>query len=245
MEQEEYRLMYELEDNYWWCRGLRDLLASTIQRTFGQELSYRILDAGCGTGSMLKSLNRYERAFGVDVSEVALEYCRRRKLRRILRASTSALPFCDGSFDMALSIDVLCQRAVNDDMIALSEIHRILKKDGILLINLPAHDHLRRDQDESAHNRQRYSLDELACKIKKNRFRIIKISYRCSFLLPVIALIALINRNKKKEPRSELKHVARPVNFILYRLLVLENRLMEKLNIPFGSSIFCVARKLS
>ncbi len=157
MELEAYKLMYELEETHWWYRGLHDLLFSSIQNAFPERRNLNILDAGCGTGFVLGCLNKYGVSFGVDISEVALRYCRERGLSRIAKASVSSLPFGDSSFDLVVSNDVLYHKAVEDDNQAIDEIYRVLRKEGVLIINLPAHDYLKRGHDEVVHTRHRYT----------------------------------------------------------------------------------------
>src|SRR4051794_26395935 len=86
-----YRLTHLSEKVLWWYRGmnqLTDLLLSDPRRQGELE----ILDAGCGTGGVLVRLARRGRVTGVDISDLALDVCRRRGLRRLAYASTLALP---------------------------------------------------------------------------------------------------------------------------------------------------------
>ena len=48
---DEYRVMFEIEDDYWWYRGLRELIKNLLARYAPARSSHpRILDVGCGTG---------------------------------------------------------------------------------------------------------------------------------------------------------------------------------------------------
>lgn len=242
MERDEYRLMYELEERHWWYAGLHELLLSTIREISGNVRTLKILDAGCGTGFMLKGLERFGNAFGIDISETALEYCRRRGLRRVARSSVTALPFADESYDVVLSADVLYHRDVGDDRRALSEIHRVLKKGGVLVMHVPAYEHLRRGHDERVHTRHRYTSGELSEKIRRNGFDLVKMNYRNSFLFLPFFILSLLERSRHAA-HSDLTHVAGPLNAFLLKLIRIENCLVKKVNMPFGSSLFCIAKK--
>ncbi|MBI5650633.1 MAG: class I SAM-dependent methyltransferase, partial [Chloroflexi bacterium] len=55
MRPDEYRVMFEIEDKYWWYRGVRALLRQLLPR-YIHSREARILDAGCGTGANLELL---------------------------------------------------------------------------------------------------------------------------------------------------------------------------------------------
>ncbi|MCK4325440.1 class I SAM-dependent methyltransferase [bacterium] len=243
MELEEYKSMFDLEEEHWWYRGLRKLLLSSIQELFKDGQKINILDAGCGTGFNLKCLKQYGISFGIDISGVALRCCQRRELSRIAKASVLELPFSDGLFDLVVSTDVLYHKAVEDDNRAINEISRVLKKGGILIVNLPAHNYLRRKHDQMIHTRHRYTRNELRYKLQKNKFKIIKISYRNAFSFFILFFLKLISKKNHKRTYTDLKAVCNPINSLLYSFLALENSLLKRINIPFGTSIFCISRK--
>lgn len=243
MEQEAYKLMFELEETHWWYKGLHELLLATVKKMTDGNKQLRILDAGCGTGFMLKELENVGLSFGVDISEAALRYCKKRNVRRIAQASVSGLPFYNETFDIIILADVLYHRLVLDDELAIREIHRLLKKNGILILNVPAHDTLRRFHDEAVYTRHRYSLQEVSNKTEKSGFTILKITYRNSLLLPIISFLSLIKIRKYTKKTSDVRPVNKRINSIFYRLARLENIFINKFNLPFGTSVFCVAKK--
>jgi SAM-dependent methyltransferase len=239
----EYKTIFDVEETHWWYRALHDIICSTAGELFPDNRNIKILDAGCGTGFLLKRLSSYGEAFGLDISPVAVEYCRKRNLKNIVQASLTRIPFKDESFDLVVSADVLYHKGIDDDQNAINEIFRVLKKGGYALINVAAHDYLRRPFDKRVHTRHRYSLAELSEKMKKGRFELLKISYRNSFLFPVIAVLSLFVGPEKENSASDLKYSAGVFGRFFYTLLKMENRLLKKINMPFGTSVFCVAGK--
>jgi SAM-dependent methyltransferase len=97
----------------------------------------RVLDAGCGDGRLLADLASLGvRAFGVDLSEVAIAELRGRGLegaRADLDGGT--LPVETGSFDIALCLDVFEHLFAPDHLLA--EIHRSLAPGGRLIVAVP------------------------------------------------------------------------------------------------------------
>ena len=243
MELSEYKSLYDLEESHWLYRGLRGLLLQTVKKYFAKGQNVTILDAGCGTGYNLKYFDKYGVSFGVDISPAALTYCRERGLNRIVQASVLALAFPDESFDMAVSIDVLYHNAVKNDSQAISELYRILKNDGILIINLPAHEYLRRPHDDRVHTRHRYNRSELLNKLRKNNFKVIKASYRNMLSYPIIFLLSLANGKLFKTIDTGVKSTPGPVNRLLYSCLKIENMFLKVTDLPFGISLFCVSKK--
>lgn len=240
MEPEEYRLMYELEETHWWYRGLHDLVFSTIKKIIDKEKRLKILDVGCGTGFVLKKLSKYGVAFGVDISDIALGYCRKRGLHNIKKAAVSNIPFRDNEFDLVISLDVLYHKQVGDDILALKEMRRVLKKGGKLIVNLPAHNYLWRGHDDRVHTRNRYFRAELYNKLRVCKFEILKITYRNALLFIILLISGIF---LQKNTSSDLRPTSQAINKGLYLLLKVENFLMRFINMPFGSSIFCIVRR--
>src|SRR5581483_6123193 len=101
-----------------------------------------LLDAGCGTGGTLRHLRAAVPGMtlvGMDYDRRACALARQKSGCPIAAGSIDALPFPDHVFDVILSADVLCHRAVDQER-ALAELHRCLKPGGRLVLNLPAYD---------------------------------------------------------------------------------------------------------
>ncbi|HUQ30807.1 MAG TPA: class I SAM-dependent methyltransferase, partial [Pyrinomonadaceae bacterium] len=130
MQQHTYSIMYEVEETHWWFVGRRRIIGSFVEKIC-RELDVtrpRILDVGCGTGANLELLGKYGEAFGVDVSEEALSFCRARGLENVRHGAAEKLPYEDGSFDLVTGLDVV--EHLDDDVAGLSEMHRVLKPGG-------------------------------------------------------------------------------------------------------------------
>src|SRR5262245_14596146 len=101
MKSEEYARMHAFEDWYWWFVARRDA-ALQFAREYGpRSRPMRVLDAGCGTGILMKQWLRWPEveATGIDLSPEALDFSRQRGQRRLVRADLTALPFPAGTFD--------------------------------------------------------------------------------------------------------------------------------------------------
>ena len=240
---DEYRVMFEIEDDYWWYRGLRELIKNLLARYAPARSSHpRILDVGCGTGANLKLLQSYGDAIGVDISDQAIGFCRVRGIpqNRILLASAIDLPFPDSQFDLAVSFEVLCN--LDEDELALHEIARVLKPGAHFIVGLPAYQWLWSMHDVAVGHKRRYDSQEVRRKLSAAGFEIERVTYANAMLLPLIAAVRLLSREKQKV-HSDLVPLPRFINTFLTALFVAEMRTVSRVNLPFGVTLIAVARK--
>lgn len=241
MQASEYENIFRNEEIHGWYRGMKFLSLQFLEKYLPKKKNLTILDAGCGTGAMVSALNKYGQVYGIDNSSLAVSFCRKRNLKNISKASVEKIPFKDRRFDLVTSFDVLYINGLNYEQ-ALKEFSRILKKNGILLIRVPAFEFLRGGHDTVVHTGHRFVRKELASFIKEARFSIKFISYSNFFLFLPILLTRILSR--KKEPKSDVGSMAPISNFLLGKLLILEGKIMEFTPLPFGVSLFVVAQKI-
>jgi SAM-dependent methyltransferase len=243
MDKELYRITYELEDTHWYFVGTRNLVLDMFTRLGkARENRLRILDAGCGTGALMKVLEEGSMAVGIDISEQALYYCRLRGVRYLVEGSTAMIPFKDSQFDVVFSIDVLYHQRVEDDVVALRELRRVLKEGGALVMNLPACSFLFSAHDRAVHTRSRYTRTEITGKLRKAGFIVRKASYRNTLLFPLVLAVRVI-KSMLSSDGADIQATSGWLNLLLTSVLKLENGILRFINLPFGSAVFCVAQK--
>ena len=247
MEKAEYQKHFELEESFWWFRGRRKILLNLLRSQGAPRRSLVWLDAGCGTGFNMTVFARFGPVFGCDYSEEALVFCRKRGLKNLARADVQRLPYKDGSFDAASLLDVLYHKNIFDDVSALKDVHRTLRPGGLLLVADSAFNVLRSRHDLAVHARERYRKKELNRKLEKAGFQVIRLSYYNFFLFPFIFMVRMAEKfrsAKTNAPESDLKALPRPANGLLSGILEFEALLTKKINLPWGSSLICLARKI-
>jgi SAM-dependent methyltransferase len=92
-----------------------------------------VLDAGCGEGVLVTEYGGRLAIEGVDEHYAS---------DRVHRASLTALPYPDATFARVLCLDVLEHLAFAAQPVALSELNRVLRPDGEVLISVPNLAHL-------------------------------------------------------------------------------------------------------
>jgi ubiquinone/menaquinone biosynthesis C-methylase UbiE len=133
-------------DQRWKTAGGR--YTAKVQANIVKEVCYRwegksVLEVGCGTGrfsALLSSLGA--RLVLVDISPAMLHITKdtlgKREAQNVegyINASVYDLPFDDGSFQAALSINVFSH--LSHPLKALKELARVLAPGGLCLVNFP------------------------------------------------------------------------------------------------------------
>ncbi|WKZ32469.1 MAG: class I SAM-dependent methyltransferase [Thermodesulfobacteriota bacterium] len=247
MEEYVYKDLYEMEDTYWWFRGQREVLSSLFGKlgiSSGTGARKKILDMGCGTGRMLESLAEIGDAYGIDFSPTAIDFCRERNLRKIVRGTGEVLPFADRTFDIVTALGVLCHRGIRDDGATLKELARTIKSGGYLVLSEPAFMFVYGPHDEAQHCRKRYTAGEMKKLTEACGLRVEKLTYFNFFLFPVFVAHRLRKRWSGIESESDVQRISPLLNSLLCILLRLEAGIIGGLtSLPLGSSVVCIARK--
>ncbi len=106
-------------------------------RTFFQQTrGKKILEIGCGEGTLLQLVREGNEVQGVDISQTGVERCRQKGIPCIhADASNEPLPFPNDTFDVAITLETI--EHVENPHRMIWEIKRLLKPGGILLISVP------------------------------------------------------------------------------------------------------------
>ena len=243
MKAQEYQRIFELEEKHWWYLGMREISLALLSQVLAPQKSLKILDAGCGTGGMMHVLSQFGQVSGFDVSPEAIKFCHARNLKKVNLASVEKIPFNNDSFDLVTSFDVLYHQRVKNDRLAVAEFFRILKPGGYLLLRVPAYDWLRGKHDEVVATKHRYTKGELVQKVKETGFKIKRATYANTTLLPTMLLKRVSEKFLPQGENSDLSLPPSLVNEIFKNILYFEAKIISKFNLPFGLSLFVLAKK--
>lgn len=129
------------KSNYWWTVGSYDNLARfphwneivKLIRLFKD--GGRLLDIGCAYGLLVNAASAHFESSGVDISRFAIEKSKKYCRGSVSRSSAAWLPFRDNCFDVVAMVDTL--EHVEHLSRCLSDVTRILKRGGVLFLQLP------------------------------------------------------------------------------------------------------------
>jgi len=243
-----FEFLFEMEQKHFWHIGRKEIILDVLKRNIPHLAELRMLEIGCGNGSILAHLRQNGvNIEGGDIFVEGLKFCQQRAGPVALyQIDILSLPFRD-DFDIIGLFDVL--EHIDEDEKALAEMGQALKPGGTIFITVPAHKLLWSYFDESSNHKRRYSRKELATKLERNGFIIKKISFYMFFLFPLMLSIRMINntlrRNEaKRNVRTSIELKTIPlVNRIFLESLRLEKWLMRYLHLPFGASLLVLAEK--
>jgi SAM-dependent methyltransferase len=245
-----YASYYRHEDRHWWFRWRFELITRLVaEQKTGQ--TFRILDAGCGTGQMLKHLEQLGDAIGIDSSAQATSFAQSRGVKKLVRGSITDVPFPEATFDCIVALDVI--EHIEDDFGILQSLHEVLKPGGRLIITVPAYKLLWSEHDEINHHKRRYTAPDLRRLIEQAGFSVDRVTYCNTFLfLPIFAIRKYKNLVRKARTsngvnpdglESDLGDYPEFMNEAAFRVMQAENGLMRHIDLPFGVSILAVAER--
>ena len=98
----------------------------------------KILDVGCGKGFMIYDFLKLNPKFeikGIDISNYAINNCKKEVANNLQVASCDNLPFEDNSFDLVISINTIHNLEKDGCGKSLREINRVSRKNKFIIVD--------------------------------------------------------------------------------------------------------------
>jgi len=239
MEESVYPQMYRVEKEQWWFAARLTILLHFLATRVHASPQTRVLDVGCGTGAILEEFSRRYKAFGIDPSLQAVEFCRQRGLTNVWAGLLADYPQ-DKPFDLITMLDVV--EHVEDDRGLLMEARRRLAPGGHLLIAVPAFQWLWSHHDVVLHHRRRYTRATLTPAVTGAGFVVEHMTYFNTLLFPIAVGRRFVQKLTGSETMDHLTIPPPAVNRVLQKLFAMETPLLPSYSLPFGLSLLCLAR---
>ncbi len=250
-----FKQLFAIEDRHFWFRTRNHVLGTLVdQLTGGLPAGYRVLEVGCGTGNVLRMLERRCRrgtVVGMDLFAEGLHYARQRTTCALVQGDVRTPPF-GATFDLIGLFDVL--EHLPDDRQILADLWQMLAPGGHLLVTVPAHAALWSYFDEAAHHCRRYAAPDLRRKLRAAGYRVDYLTPYMAILFPLVwagrRLAAWTSRGRShraggaEELTRQEFQITPVVNDVLAALLAPEARLIARRRpLPLGTSLLAVATK--
>ncbi|MFX1393363.1 MAG: class I SAM-dependent methyltransferase [Promethearchaeota archaeon] len=213
---------YEAHKNFS-CRTISEYFISPgikckfdlLRTNIGSKIKFKNgIDLGSSGNSFLYFLNDIPRKFSFDIAFISLMQYSKSQLKKSsngnfvkiwnpLCGDLTRLPYRNNSFDLVSALDVL--EHIKDDELAISEISRILKKDGIAVITVPHRMKYYTNQDQLIGHYRRYEVEQILSLFDKYNLKNLKV-FGVYGKFMKIADIQSVNPKKTEETLIKLRN---------------------------------------
>ena len=223
------------EEKHFWFEVRRKWIFDKIKKFIPPPA--KVLETGCGTGNVSSFLAQkgYE-VTGCEYYSEALNISWPGFLK--VQGDTNNLPFEDNSFGIVGLFDMI--EHLQDDITALKEAVRVLKKNGIIVVTVPAREELWSWFDEVSSHKRRYTREMLKqILIAKMNLKPLLIEY--IFMSLYIPLKFTRRENQKGNDQFRINGL---MNALLRSFFHIERFISKALPMPIGTSLIAVAQKV-
>ncbi len=220
--------------NYWWYRARSELLREVVEPRLGHDRL--ILDVGSSDGPSVAWMEDHGRRVAVDLDFEALN-------RGDVCGSALELPFKDGAFDVVTAFDVL--EHCEPESQAMSELARVLRPGGRIFVAVPAYQWAWTTFDVEIGHYRRYTKRRLVASLERAGLSVDRATYLFAGTLPIFAAERLARRvrPRSKVDATKLPSVSATQERVLLGLCRADQRLLRRVDLPFGSSVLATAVK--
>ena len=239
MERVVYDQMAALDQQHWWYRARRLVLAELIRRKAAPAPGARLLEIGCGTGHNLAMLGEFGPVDALELDEQARSVAEARLGRSVMSSplpELAAVP--EQHYDLVGAFDVI--EHIDDDAAALESIARRLRPGGKFVMTVPAHRWMWSAHDVVNHHKRRYSKRALKALIDASPLRLKTLGYFNSLLFPIAVAERMASKARGKDD-ADLSLPPKALNSALERVFATERHLVGRVPLPLGLSLFAVA----
>jgi SAM-dependent methyltransferase len=239
MEKSIYLKQIDNESKHWWFKARREILNKQIKK-YSTKKKMSILDFGSGSGTNIYMLSKYGEVDVYEKDHKTSNFLKKKFNRNGIKIIKKC--FSKKKYDLILAADVI--EHIKNDKKIINNLNKILKKNGLIIVTVPAYQSLFSKKDQALKHFRRYNRNSLK-KLFNSNFKTLKISYYNSLLfIPIafaIIFFKLINRQFVNEVEVKPNNI---LNYILYSIFKFEKFILKYFNFPFGISIISIFKKV-
>ena len=208
----EFEKMEEQGNSHWWYKARRHLVEKELKLCQRRRNDLKVLELASACGNNFSLTQQYGSYFGIDISWHSIEFCKQKDISTIVQGDANSLPFKAKAFDVILALDVF--EHIEDDIVCMKEIRRVIKTDGTLIFNVPANMLLYSKHDRAFHHYRRYTKRQLRERMTKSGLSLNFITYWSFFIFPAVFLMRkILSRNTVQiyEAKSDFHRAIPPL----------------------------------
>lgn len=222
------------QKKHWWFQARKKIIDQIISNNVLKKKN-NILDFGSGSGVNLDILKKYGKVDVHEKNDFARSILKRNKN---VQKTFNSLKLRKNYYDIILLADVI--EHIENPKILIKNLKKFLKKDGQLLVTVPAYQFLFNKKDSVLGHYRRYNVNTLKKEFKN--YKIKNISYFNTFLCLPIIMISFLNKILNRDYINEVETTPNYIfNKILFIIFYSEKFFLRYFNFPFGISIYIVA----
>ena len=248
MNKDYYSEYFQFERNHWWFRIRERIIISQLQKVTVDSNDLKILNIGVATGRSTEALSPFGEVTSLEYDKDCCAFLKEELGFEVINGSITELPFNLESFDLVCAFDVI-EHVENHDL-AVKEMERVCKKNGIIFITVPAFMSLWSHHDIINQHFRRYKSNSLLSLFNLSSLQLIHKTYFNTFLfIPIIIFRTfsrivpqkMLRRNSGSD--FNIKGQTKILNTILERIFRLEIALLKLFQFPFGVSLLGIWKK--
>ena len=211
-----------------------------------------ILEVGSSSGLLLKNLEKIgfklDNMYALDHSSNAIKNCQSIGIKNAILADAHETNLPKRMFDLIIASDIV--EHLKCDKQAVEHWHDLLKKNGRLIIIVPAFSFLWSKHDIHLHHIKRFNKQSLKRLVTDSGFSIVEMGFwNVLLFFPILfyrtvdnIFQALKRKENISKPHTDLSATPNWLNTFLIKLLSFENKWNRKVKFPFGVSLFVLAK---
>lgn len=249
-------------DKLWFVPS--DVLQRGVEATLWQSCNFRhpILDIGIGNGEMSLYLFKKDLQIdvGIDLDDSQFDKAKATgKYKKVQRANAAKLPFKDASFATVVSNSTF--EHISSDIRAVTEVSRVLKKDGLFYLTVPSNFlkmWIPKEKLEAFNKRANHlhyhSLEQWETIFRKNNLELVYYQYYFPYDVAIYwykLFYITTSKFRNRELWSYLGHsrissiILKKVVIFVLKQFVLKDAFQKALftNNKYGAQLFMVLKK--
>ncbi len=179
-----YKEYYHIEREHWWFLVRNQIIMNHLRRQLPTNRPLKILNVGIATGRTSELLTEFGSVKSVEYDQECFEFTKSAvPSLDLIQGSILELPFEDQSYDLVCALDVI--EHVEDHQLAVREMQRVCKPNGLVCVTVPAFMFLWNQHDDVNHHVRRYDKPcwRACLRIQEKSYSAVISTFGYSFLL--------------------------------------------------------------